>query len=197
MGVVWILRNRFDHIEREPSETDHVLADALAGKRSIFCVSRMRYDIESLLQLSEKYRFQVTLIGGQEAYKLADELAKRKIPVILAPLKSSTKTDSEGSTAVWNRAGLLHSAGVQLALSGDDLLTQARFAVRYGLPPEVALRAITTVPAQLLGVADRVGSLVVNHDADMLVLDGDPLEFTTGIQSVIIDGVIYREGELK
>jgi imidazolonepropionase-like amidohydrolase len=74
------------------------------------------------------------------------------------------------------------------------LLDQARFAVRYGLSPEVALQAITCTPARLLGVDSRVGTLEAGLDADLLALDGDPLELTTSIAWVLVDGKIYEKG---
>ena len=80
-------------------------------------------------------------------------------------------------------------------MSGPNLLEQARFAVRFGLPVDDALRAITIEPARILGIEDRVGSLAVGRDADLVVLDGDPFEFTTNVQAVIVDGIPVNEAD--
>ena len=75
------------------------------------------------------------------------------------------------------------------------MLEQARFATRFGLPAEDALRAITSTPAKLLGIDKRLGTLSVGSDADMVAFDGDPLELTTSIRWLLVDGKIYEKGE--
>ena len=90
----------------------------------------------------------------------------------LGPLQPTLSTGVEGTDPAWNRAGVLHQAGVVIAMSGPDLLEQARFAVRFGLPEDDALRAITITPARLLGIEDRVGSLAVGQDADLVLVSG-------------------------
>jgi imidazolonepropionase-like amidohydrolase len=117
------------------------------------------------------------------------------VPVILGPLTTQVSgAGPESSEMVWNQPGLLRQAGVTFALSGGHLLDQARFAVRYGLPPEAALEAITRTPARLLGVEGRVGTIEVGRDADLVAFNGDPLELTTSIQWVLVDGNIYEKG---
>ncbi len=124
------------------------------------------------------------------------ELAAAKVPVILGALTTNPAgTGPEGSEVVWNLPGLLHEAGVPFALSGGKLLEQARFAVRYGLPAEVALEAITRSPARLLGLEGRAGTVEAGRDADLVALNGDPLELTTSIQWVLVDGKVYEKGK--
>jgi imidazolonepropionase-like amidohydrolase len=195
MGVVWLLRSTFDKAGRQKTPELAVVREALAGQRRIYAVSRTDHDLLSLLRVAKEFKFVPTVIGGEEAYKIREELAAAKVPVILEPLStSSSGVGRESSEVVWNQPGLLHKAGVPLALSGGQLLEQARFAVRYGLPPEVALQAITRTPARLLGLDGRIGTLEKGHDADLLALDGDPLELTTSIQWVLVDGKIYEKG---
>jgi imidazolonepropionase-like amidohydrolase len=123
-----------------------------------------------------------------------DELAAAKVPVILGPLTSSaTRSGPENTEQIWNQPGLLHKAGVPFALSGGALLDQARFAVRYGLPADVALEAITRTPARLLGIENRVGTVEAGRDADLVALSGDPLELITSIRWVLVDGKIYEK----
>jgi imidazolonepropionase-like amidohydrolase len=200
MGVVWLLRRTFDAAARAPVSKPAangdlaVVRDALAGQRRLYSVSRTDNDILSLLRLAKEFKFAPIVIGGHEAYKVRDELAAAKVPVILGALTTSPGgVGPEGSEVVWNQPALLHKAGVVFALSGGQLLDQARFAVRYGLTPEVALEAITRTPARLLGLEGRVGTLEPGRDADLMALDGDPLELTTSIQWVLVDGTFYEK----
>src|SRR5262249_17736996 len=109
--------------------------------------------------------------------------------------KQSTTPGSgpEGAETIYNTAGLLHEAGVTFALTGGQLLDQARFAVRFGLPAEAALAAVTSVPAKGLGTQDRVGSIAVGRDADLVALSGDPFEFTTAVRWTMSDGALRFE----
>ncbi|MDP6554798.1 MAG: amidohydrolase family protein [Pirellulaceae bacterium] len=192
MGVVWMLRSTLQGVEGK-ADSAGVLAEALSGKRRIYCVSRTHFDIETVLRVAEEFDFSPVIVGGEESYQLASLLAEKKLPVILGPLRTTLSAGAEGTEPAWNRAGVLHQAGVVIAMSGPDLLEQARFAVRFGLPEDSALRAITIEPAKLLGIEDRVGSLAVGRDANLVVLSGDPFEFTTDVQAVIVDGTLIDE----
>jgi imidazolonepropionase-like amidohydrolase len=195
MGVVWMLRSTFDKAARQNTPELAVVREALAGKRRIYAVSRADNDLRGLLRIAQEFKFTPTVIGGQEAYKIPEELAAAKVPVILGPLTTSAGGSGPESTeVVWNEPGVLHRAGVTFALSGGHLLDQARFAVRYGLPAEAALEAITRTPARLLGIDGRVGTLSVGRDADLVALNGDPLELTTALEWVLVDGKIYEKG---
>ena len=194
MGVVWLLRSTFDKAARQKTSDLAAVREALSGQRRIYAVSRTDHDLLSLLRLANEFKFTPTAIGGHEAYKLREELAAAKVPVILGPLTtSSSVVGPETSEVVWNQPGLLHKAGVPFALSGGRLLDQARFAVRYGLPPEAALESITRTPARLLGLESRIGTLQAGRDADLIALDGEPLELTTSVQWVLVDGSIYEK----
>ncbi len=172
-----------------------MVREGLGGQRRIYAVSRTDYDLLSLLRIAKEFQFTPTVIGGHEAYKVREELAAAKVSVILGRLTTSPSvTGPEDSEIVWNQPGVLHKAGVTFAFSGGRLLDQARFAVRYGLPAEVAFKAITATPARLLGVDSRVGTLEPGRDADLLALDGDPLELSTSIAWVLADGKIYDKG---
>ena len=79
------------------------------------------------------------------------------------------------------------------ALTGGQLLDQARLAVRFGLPADAALASITAVPARILGVENRVGRIAAGHDADFVALSGDPFDLTTAVRWTMCDGVLYSE----
>jgi hypothetical protein len=196
MGVVWMLRATFDKAARQENPELASVREGLQGTRKIFAVSRTDYDLLSLLRLAKEFKFTPTVIGGHEAYKVRTELAAAKVPVILGSLTTSSSLEGpENSDVIWNQPSLLQKAGVPFALSGGHLLEQARFATRFGLSADDALRAITSTPAQLLGIDKRVGTLSVGSDADLVALSGDPLELTTSIQWLLVDGKIYDKGE--
>ncbi|MFK7768463.1 MAG: amidohydrolase family protein [Mariniblastus sp.] len=189
MGVVWILRKTFDKAKRNTdAETLTNVKQTLAGKRPLMMVSRMSHDLTTIATLADEFGFSPVIVGGQEAYKIKDLIAERKYPIILQKIATGSTTGTEGAEVCWNQAGVLSDAGVTIAFSGDDLLEQARFAHRYGLEKDKALAALTTTPASLLGVDTIVGSIEAGKDADLIALSGEPLEFTTSIQWVLVNG---------
>ena len=193
MGVVWILRNTFDKVRRgRDVASRELLETGLAGQRPLMAVARTSHDITALLTIGEEFDFAPpVIVGGQEAYKVTDELAAAGLPVILGPISTDGGAGPERTEMAWNQAGLLSEAGITFALSGGNLLEQARFACRFGISPSEALTAITKTPAEILGVGDRVGSITPGMDADMVVVDGDPMEFTSPIRSVIVNGQLF------
>lgn len=196
MGVVWMLRSTFDKAARPGTPELATVREALQGQRKIFAVSRTDHDLLSLLRLAAEFKFTPTVIGGHEAYKIRAELAAAKAPVILGSLTTSSSLEGpESSEVIWNQPGLLLKAGVPFAFSGGHLLEQARFGTRFGLPADDALRAITSTPAKLLGIDKRVGTLSIGCDADLVAFDGDPLELTTSIRWLLVDGKIYDKSE--
>ncbi len=153
--------------------------------------ARMSHDIQSVATLADEFGYAPIIVGGQEAYKVKDLLAERKYPVILEGNGTGSLSGSENSELCWNNAGVLDEAGITIAFSGDELLEQARFAHRHGLSRDKSLAAITTTPAQLLGISDRVGKISAGQDADLIALSGDPLELTTSIRWVMVNGQTF------
>jgi imidazolonepropionase-like amidohydrolase len=102
----------------------------------------------------------------------------------------------------WDVAAKLNEAGVPLALSahagsgsGNTLAEQATYARRGGLSFDAALAAVTSVPATLMGVSDRVGTITEGHDADLVLWNGTPFELTTRPVGVVLNGAILVGGE--
>src|SRR5262245_21647382 len=139
MGVVWMLRSAFARARGSSDPETAVLREALDGRRSVVCVSRADCDVTSALRLKQEFSLPLVIAGGQEAYKLRAELAAAKVPVLLGPLTTTAGAGPEGTEAVLNLAGTLHESGVPFALTGGQLLDQARLAVRFGLPRDAAL----------------------------------------------------------
>lgn len=189
MGVVWILRNTFDKAKRSSQQTkDLTVQQAITGKRPLMVVSRMSHDLNTVATLADEFGFSPVLVGGQEAYKVKNMIAERKYPVILEPISPAAINGPERSEVCWNQAGVLADSGITFAFSGNDLLEQARFAHRNGLDKDLALAAITATPAALLGVEKQVGTIAAGKDADLIALTGDPLEFTSSILWVMVNG---------
>jgi len=209
MAVAWMLRKSFfdaqqyaavSH-EREDPEME-VLAAALRGSVPIRITVRRAIDIRTAFRIADEYGLRIIVDECTEGYKVAELIAEKQAPVVIGPFyfyPRNYSQYSEGREFNWNNAGILADAGVKVALASGaeaeavDLLSAAVFAVRHGMSREQALKAITLTPAEILGVADRVGSLKEGNDADILVLSGDPLASTTRLERVILNGrTVYR-----
>jgi imidazolonepropionase-like amidohydrolase len=189
MGVVWILRNTFDKAKRSTDkDTYKKLNESVAGERPLMMVSRMSYDIVTVGTLADEFGFKPILVGGEEAYKVKEELIERKYPLILKYDNPGTTRGAEGSELCWNNPGILAKAGLTFAIAGDNLLEKARFARRFGLDADVAMASITSTPADIIGVSDRVGKIATGYDADLIAFTGEPLELTTSIRWVMVNG---------
>lgn len=180
----------------EPPTTDlqlEAIAPALGGElRTAFHAQRLD-DIETMLRISEEFKLSPILIGGADAWKIASVLAEKKVPVVMQP---SLQPDSmETSGAIYESARLLNAAGVKIAFfTGDtahgvrNLPYEAGLAVAYGLPVDVAIRALTLTPAEIWGVSDFLGAVKSGYRANLIIVDGDPLQPTTHVTHVIIGG---------
>ncbi len=124
------------------------------------------------------------------------ELEERAIPVILGPTQSLPVEEDEPYDKPFTNASELHAAGVKIAFAtfgsanSRTLPYEAANAVAYGLPWEEGLKAITLYPAQILGVDDRLGSIEAGKIANLIVTDGDPLEITTEVKYLFINGLL-------
>lgn len=214
MAVAWMIRKSFFDAQQyaanppvTPDPDLDVLVSGLEHELPILMRAARSTDIRMALNLAQELDLSVTLFRGNEGHKMAEELGERKIPVILEPFFNfgGRRYGIEGQDIRWSNAAILSQAGVPVALApnyrerqGTDMLTVALFAARHGMPRDLALRAITLTPAEILGVADRVGSIEVGKDADLLVLSGDPLASTTRIERVMINGkTVYPDTGAK
>lgn len=150
-------------------------------------------DIDFALRLSAEFGLRPVLIGATDAWKIAPKLAEAKVPCILTPTDQPDSMERLG--AIYENAAKLHAAGVPVAFTTNDtthnvrnLPYEAAIAIRAGLPADIGLRAITLTPAEIWGVADRLGSLDRGKDATLIVTSGDPLEPRTTIDHVFIGG---------
>ncbi len=172
------------------------MVPAMRGEMPVFFQARRERDLRTLLLFLEEFpALKAVVVGGDQAYRLADELAERAIPVVVGSERRPTLDRDDPVSAGWENAARLHAAGVKVAMatgSVADVRTLPEHASRaraYGLPDRIALQSITLAPAQILGMGDLLGSLEEGKRADLIVTDGDPLQITTSVERVWIGGV--------
>ncbi len=202
MGVSWEFRKAFsDAREGAEGEPFDVLRRALEGKLAVRIAASRATDIETALKAAEELGLSIVFEEAQEAYKLARTLAAKRVPVLLRPAPAAGgPAGFDAGDARPGAFAALREAGVKTGLlcaeegDPDSLLAAARFAVRFGARREDALRAVTLVPAEILGVADRAGSIEAGKDGDLVVLSGDPLDLTSRVETVLIGGKVVYGG---
>ncbi len=185
-------------IKREP------MARLLKGVLPAFVYCPTASDVHRAIELADAYKFRMTLVLGRDGWKAADEIARRKLEVVLDPQLVYWETDEERHEEVRRfAAGPLAKAGVKFAFQTDGLTlttgalwSQAAVAVRHGLPRADALRAATLWPAEILGMGRRLGSVEKGKDANLVILTGDPLDLQTWVDQVLIEGrVVYERSK--
>jgi imidazolonepropionase-like amidohydrolase len=189
---------------------NEALARLLDGEIPARVEADLPEDILNAVQLAEEFHLALVIDSGIGAHKVRNILAKRKIPVVLGPIshpmEAIRKNDLMEIQAMEDErlAAWLTEAGVKVAISshssdnkgsgkatqGRWLLLEAALATGFGLSEEDALKAVTINAAEILGVADRVGSLEPGKDADIVILSGYPLKVETQVDQVFIDGRI-------
>jgi imidazolonepropionase-like amidohydrolase len=165
------------------------------GERAVvFRVERER-DIRAALNFAQEMKLRPIVLGGSEAWKAAALLKERNVPVILDGTLNLPLREDDPYDSLYENAAKLQRAGVRFAIStGDsgahvrDLPFHAGMAAAYGLPRAEALKAVTLYPAQIMGVADRLGSIEVGKIANVVVTDGDLLEARTNVRHLFIAG---------
>jgi imidazolonepropionase-like amidohydrolase len=152
-------------------------------------------DIATAIRISREFGYELVIDHGTEAHLLADLIAAESIPVIIGPLFTSRSKVELRNRSLAN-PGRLAAAGVTIAITTDHpvvpinfLIHQASLAVKEGLDPGTALRAITINPARIVGIADRLGSLEPGKDADLVIWSGDPLDVTSRAERAYQDGL--------
>jgi imidazolonepropionase-like amidohydrolase len=205
-------RRRGEYERRQMRELSAPVAElealqpVLAGRLPLVVTAHRVFDIRNALRLAREFNLRLILEGASEGWQIADEIARAGVPVLVVPLSNLPMFNTLG--ARYENAALLAAAGVRLAIVSDDASHNARLirqeagnAVRFGLPWDAALRAVTLGPAEVFGVADRYGSLQPGRVANVVVWSGDPFEFSTAVEHVFIRGrevpLSSRQTELR
>lgn len=181
------------------------LEQLLTGRARALIQASTRAQLVTVADLAAGYGFEAIVVGAQEAWTVAPLLGRARLAVVLAPRSRRDPDERLARDSGWSieAAARLHEAGVPVAvvptnrsvglggLGGNDLATlnlEAAFAVRGGLPEAAAVEAITIVPARLLGVDDRVGSIEVGKDCDLLITDRDVLHYEMLARYTVVNG---------
>jgi imidazolonepropionase-like amidohydrolase len=170
------------------------LVEVLERKRTVHFHSHRADDLMTAVRIAEEFGFELVLQHATEGYRIAGELAKRKIPASLT-LVDSPGGKPEVVSLIEENAAILNQAGVLVAINTDDFITESRFmlrtgsiAVRGGMPEAEALKALTINPAKMLHLDGRLGSLAKGKDADFAILSGPPFSVYTHVLETFIDG---------
>jgi imidazolonepropionase-like amidohydrolase len=153
-------------------------------------------DMLTFVEMKKEFGFDLQFIHSVESYKIADLLAKHNVGCISLPLGTRYHMNPDQMRGI----AVLHDAGVKVTLHTDHPVIHqkwqrlnASMAIRYGLSEEAALKSVTINPAEMAGVDDRIGSIEVGKDADLVVLDGPWFELKSRVKMVFVDGVLVGD----
>jgi hypothetical protein len=167
-------------------------------------------EIRELLQLSKELDYKLVISGGVEAWVIPKEIAESGASAIITPrTRRKPRFGEEETSGSWiELPRVLEDAGVPFSvqplgtsisldgLAGRDLTSlplEAAFAVRGGASEAKALASITIVPATMMGLQDRIGSIEVGKDADLLILNGPPLDYRSYVEKAIVNGKLVYD----
>lgn len=217
MGTAKLVREAFTKAQtyREKRQADkdktplnpklEAMMPALEGKAPVIFAAHRADDIRTALRIADEFELKPVIALGTEAYLLADELAERKVPVIVHPTMQRAGSSLETFNTLLGNAALLKEAGVPVLIGtafeayvpkSRNLRAEAGMAATNGLGHAGALAAITLEPAKLLGIDETHGSLEVGKVADIVLYNGDPFEHATHVTHTLIGGrVVYDRAE--
>jgi imidazolonepropionase-like amidohydrolase len=170
------------------------LVPVVEGRVPVVVHANHARDIRAALAFADEFRLKVILSGAQDVARVVADLKSRNIPVLLGPILSLPQREDDPYDVLFTNANVLRENGIRFAIQTQDahntrnLPYHAAAAASFGLPKEEALKAVTIYPAQIWGVADRLGSLETGKEANVIVTDGDPLEIRTNVLRVFIAG---------
>jgi imidazolonepropionase-like amidohydrolase len=201
-------RDAFDRAQTRPFAASRLdlqaMIPVIQGKLPLVVVVDRASDIDAAMRIAREFGVKLMIGGGAEGWMMADKLAAARIPVLTGAMNNIPG----GFASLGQRqenAALLRKAGVEVALIGNagggdeeafnvrNLKQEAGNAVAYGMTWDDALRAVTLAPAEIFGVADRVGSLQAGREGNVVVWSGDPFEFTTRVEHVFVRGHEYND----
>jgi imidazolonepropionase-like amidohydrolase len=170
------------------------LVPVVQGKLPVLVVAGKARDIRNAVEFCGKQNLKMILAGGDEAWRVKDLLKEKKVPVILGPAARLPDEEDDAYDRPMTQPAELLAAGIPIAFASFDtafsrrLAQQAGNAVAYGLAHDEALKAVTLNAAQMLGLADQLGTVEPGKQANLMVTDGDPLEIRTQLRYLFIKG---------
>ncbi|MGE5672472.1 MAG: amidohydrolase [Mycobacterium leprae] len=202
MGIAAVLREAL--VKAQEYKTDkgrdirsEALLPVLKGEVPLLVNAHRADDIATALRIGREFGIRIILTGATEGFKVADLIAEAGVPVAAGP-SLAARGHQEAKEVGFHLPVALLKAGVKTAIvTGHPGLQQylniaAGLAAADGFGEEEALRAVTLTPAELIGVADRVGSIETGKDADLVLWNGDPFELMTTVAWTMVEGkVVY------
>jgi imidazolonepropionase-like amidohydrolase len=171
------------------------LVPYVRGEQPVIFRADREAEIRGALRFAEEMKLKPIILGGNDAWKVANLLKEKNAPVILTGIFSLPGREDDTYDSLYENAAKLQQAGVRFCISTGDagpevrnLAQYAGMAAAFGLSKADAVKAVTLYPAQILNVADRLGSIEVGKMANLVVTDGDLLEIRTRIRYLLIDG---------
>jgi len=182
-----------------PRPDINVVLEALVpyvrGQQPVIFRADREAEIRGAIKFAEEMKLKPIILGGDDAWKVASLLKEKNVPVILTGIFGLPGREDDPYDVLYESASKLQQAGVRFCISSGDPGAEARnlpmyagMASAYGLSKADALKAVTLYPAQIMNVADRLGSIEVGKMANLVVTDGDLLEIRTHIHYLFIDG---------
>jgi imidazolonepropionase-like amidohydrolase len=182
-----------------PRPVESVVLAALVpfvrGQRPVLFRVNREVDIRAAVNFAIEMKLRPIIIGGNDAWKVANFLKQHNVPVVITGVWDLPANEDDYYDVLYSNAAKLQKAGVRFCISaGDsaaqvhDLPFQAGMAAAFGLPHDEALKAVTLYPAEILGVADRMGSIDAGKVANLVITDGDLLEARTHVRYLFIEG---------
>src|SRR6266508_1097642 len=157
-----------------PRPVDHVLEaliPVVKGELPVLMVANTEREIKGAIEIADKYKLKLIVSGAEDAWKVASTLKEKNIPVIIGAVTDLPNNEDDDDAAY-----------------ARNLPYQAGTSAAFGLPKDEALKAVTIYPAQIFGVDKLLGSIEVGKMANLIVTDGDPLEFKTNVKHMFING---------
>jgi imidazolonepropionase-like amidohydrolase len=170
------------------------LVPVVEGRVPVVMHANQARDIKAALEFGDEFKLRMILSGANDVARVIPELEKRNVPVLLGPILALPQREDDPYDLLFTNAKTLYDNGIPFAVQSADahntrnLPYHAAACAAFGLPKDVALKSVTLFPAQIWGVADRLGSLEVGKEASLIVTDGDPLEIRTNVKRVYIAG---------
>lgn len=171
------------------------LVPYVRGAQPVIFRADREAEIRGAIRFAEEMKLKPIILGGNDAWKVASLLKEKNVPVILTGILSLPPREDDAYDSLYENPAKLQQAGVRFCISTGDAGPEARnlaqyagMAAAYGLSKADAVKSVTLYPAQILNVADRLGSIEAGKMANLVVTDGDLLEIRTHIRFLLIDG---------
>jgi len=179
------------------------LIPVVEGRMPLMIDANRMDEIDAALSLARDYRLKLIISSGAEAWLCADRLAAAHVPVLVGamnniPSSFATLNQRQENAALLRRAGVTvvlvtNNDGGETRFNARNIKFEAGNAVAYGMSHDDALRAITLTPAEVFGLSDHLGSLQPGKDANIVIWSGDPFDFSTQVEHVLIRGREVKE----